>query len=69
MLITALLGRARELGVRRFTLVMARDNQAAARLMRRSAPSAQLVDVDGQTVDYVIKLTDDEPAWAVFKRA
>ena len=69
MLITALLGRARELGVRRITLVMARDNQAAARLMRRSARPAVLVDMDGLTVDYVITLTDDEPAWAVFKGA
>jgi RimJ/RimL family protein N-acetyltransferase len=69
MLVTALLGRARELGVRRFTLVMARDNHAAARLMRRSAPPAELVEVDGHTVDYVITLTDDDPAWAVFKGA
>ena len=69
MLIAALLGRARELGVRRFTLIMARDNQAAARLMRGSAPPARLVDADGQTIDYVITMTDDEPAWAVFKGA
>jgi RimJ/RimL family protein N-acetyltransferase len=69
MLVTALLGRARDLGVRRFTLVMARDNRAAAGLMRRSAPPAELVEVDAHTVDYVITLTDDEPAWAVLKGA
>jgi RimJ/RimL family protein N-acetyltransferase len=69
MLITSLLGRARDLGICRFTLIMARDNHAAARLMRRSAPPAELVDMDRLTVDYVITLTDDEPAWAVFKGA
>jgi RimJ/RimL family protein N-acetyltransferase len=69
MLVTALLGRARDLGLRRFTLVMARDNQAAARLMQRSAPATELVEADAHTVDYVITLTDDEPAWAVLKGA
>ncbi len=69
MLVTALLGRARDLGVRRFTLVMARDNHAAARLMRRSAPPAEPVEADAHTVDYVITLTDDRPAWTVLKGA
>jgi GNAT superfamily N-acetyltransferase len=54
LLVGALLGRARELGVSRFTVVMARDNQAAARLMRRSAGHAELVEVDAHTADYVV---------------
>jgi acetyltransferase len=69
MLVTALLGRARDLGVHHVTLVMARDNDAAARLMRRAALPTELVEADAHTIDYVITQTDPDPAWAVLKGA
>ncbi len=57
VLATSLLGRARELGVRRFSLLMAHDNQAAVRLMHRVLGDPDHVALEDQTAEFVVSLT------------
>lgn len=51
-----LVARARELGVRRFELVMAHDNEAAARLMHRVLGDVDHARVDHETAEFVVSL-------------
>jgi GNAT superfamily N-acetyltransferase len=46
MLTEALVHRAREVGVRRFTLIMARDNEAAMRLLGRAPGVVESLEVE-----------------------
>jgi RimJ/RimL family protein N-acetyltransferase len=56
LLTNALARRAREVGVRRFTVLMQRDNRAARRLLHRSGGSPNLVEADQETVEFVVDL-------------
>jgi RimJ/RimL family protein N-acetyltransferase len=58
MLTEALVGRAREVGVRRFTLMMARDNEAALRLLHRAPGVVEPLAVDDDTAEFAITLKD-----------
>jgi GNAT superfamily N-acetyltransferase len=55
LLTNALAERAREVGVRRFTVLMQRDNHAARGLLHRNAP-ATLVAADKETVEFEVDL-------------
>jgi RimJ/RimL family protein N-acetyltransferase len=52
----ALVQRALEVGVRRFTLLVQRDNEAALRLLGRSRGSATLVAADSETLELEVDL-------------
>lgn len=56
LLATALSERARELGIARFSALMAQDNEAAARLMHRTSSDVELVEWNRETADFVIHL-------------
>jgi L-amino acid N-acyltransferase YncA len=56
LLTRALAVRAREVGVRRFTVLMQRDNRAARRLLHCSGGAATLVDADNETVEFEVDL-------------
>jgi RimJ/RimL family protein N-acetyltransferase len=58
MLTEALVHRAREVGVRRFTLVMARDNEAAMRLLQRAPGEVESLAVDQETAEFALTLED-----------
>jgi RimJ/RimL family protein N-acetyltransferase len=60
MLTSALVHRAREVGVRRFTLVMARDNEAALHLMRRAPGQVELLAADDHTAEFALALDDTD---------
>ena len=55
-LASALLERARELCIRRFTLLMAQDNEAAVRLMHRVLGDVEHASVDRDTAEFVVSL-------------
>lgn len=55
-LASALTQRAREVGVRRFTLVMSRENEAAARLLHRAPGRVERLAIDLQTVEFALHL-------------
>jgi GNAT superfamily N-acetyltransferase len=60
--------RAREVGITRFSLAMAVDNEAAARLMHRVAGEVTRTGWAGGTVDFEVTLADTRPrAHAVLK--
>jgi GNAT superfamily N-acetyltransferase len=56
MLTNALVRRAREVGVRRFTMTMARENTGAFRLLQRSPGQIQRLGVDGEIAEFAITL-------------
>jgi RimJ/RimL family protein N-acetyltransferase len=58
MLTEALVQRAREVGVRRFTLVMARDNEAAMRLLHRAPGVVESLAVDEDTAEFALTFKD-----------
>jgi GNAT superfamily N-acetyltransferase len=62
VLATSLLGRARELGVRRFSVLMARNNEAAVRLMHRVLGDVEHSDLNAETAEFVVSLTTARPA-------
>jgi hypothetical protein len=57
VLASSLLSRARELGVRRFSLLMAHDNEAAVRLMHRVLGDVEHSEVNSETAEFVVSLT------------
>jgi ribosomal protein S18 acetylase RimI-like enzyme len=57
-LATRLVERARELGIRRVSLLMAHDNEAAVRLMRRILGRVEHAGADGETAEYVVSLDE-----------
>jgi RimJ/RimL family protein N-acetyltransferase len=57
ILATSLISRARELGVRRFTLLMAQDNEAAVRLMHRVLGDVETSNLDTETAEFVVSLS------------
>jgi RimJ/RimL family protein N-acetyltransferase len=58
MLTSELVQRARAVGVRRFTLSMARDNEAARRLLDRAPGRVELVASDRETEEFAVTLHD-----------
>ena len=56
VLATSLVTRAGELGIRRLSLLMAHDNEAAVRLMHRVLGPVEQAGVDAETVEYVVGL-------------
>ena len=56
VLASSLLTRARDLGVRRFSLLMAHDNEAAVRLMHRVLGDPDRVELDDETAEFVVSL-------------
>jgi len=56
VLASSLLGRARELGVGRFSLLMARDNEAAVKLMHRVLGEAERVSLDRDTAEFAVSV-------------
>ena len=62
VLASSLLGRARELGVRRFSVLMARDNDAAVRLMHRVLGEVEQSELNRETAVFVVSLTTAPPA-------
>lgn len=59
VLASSLVARAKELRVRRFSLLMARDNEAAVRLMHRVLGDVDRVALDHETAEFVASLTPD----------
>jgi RimJ/RimL family protein N-acetyltransferase len=59
ILVSTLVTRARELGVRRFSILMAPDNRAAVRLMRALPGEIGRVAIDGQSAEFVVVLHRD----------
>jgi len=62
VLASSLVRRAEELGVRRFSVLMARDNQAAARLVRRVLGDVEQAEVNRETAELVVSLSTARPA-------
>jgi len=56
VLAASLVSRARELRIRRFSVLMAHDNEAAARLMHRVLGDPQHASVDDETAEFVVSL-------------
>lgn len=61
MLTSALVRRALEVGVRRFTMAMATDNDAAVRLLHRSPGEIERLAIDEETAEFAITLDDPAP--------
>ena len=61
VLASSLVARARELGVRRFSLIMARDNEGAVRLMNRVLGDVEQAEVNHETAEFVVSLTTGRP--------
>jgi RimJ/RimL family protein N-acetyltransferase len=60
LLTSALSDRALEVGVRRFTLVMDHDNEAAVRLLRRTRGEISRIAMDTETAEVVVDLDGAE---------
>jgi RimJ/RimL family protein N-acetyltransferase len=56
VLASSLVARSRELHIRRFTLLMAHDNEAAVRLMHRVLGDVEHASVDRDTAEFVVSL-------------
>jgi RimJ/RimL family protein N-acetyltransferase len=56
LLASSLVARARELRIRRFTLLMAQDNEAAIRLMHRVLGDVEHASMDRETAEFVVSL-------------
>ncbi len=69
LLVTALMGRARDVGVTRFSVLMALDNLRAARLMRRMSPEVTRIGGGHGTAEFEVALTDRPSATSVSARA
>jgi RimJ/RimL family protein N-acetyltransferase len=65
----ALVDLARQLGISRFTMAMAHDNEAAIRLMHRIADDVTRVGWDNGSVEFVASLSQPPRARAVLKGA
>jgi len=55
-LVSALVARAREVGVRRFTMAMSVGNEAALRLLGATASVVEQLDVDAGVAEYAVDL-------------
>ena len=55
-LASSLVARAKELCIRRFSVLMAHDNEGAVRLMHRVLGDVEQVDMDGDTAEFVVSL-------------
>jgi RimJ/RimL family protein N-acetyltransferase len=62
MLTAELVRRALEVGVRRFTMAMAPDNEAAVRLLHRAPGEIERLAIDEETAEFAITLGDPAPA-------
>lgn len=60
MLAAALVRRAREVGVRRFTVMMVRDNEPALRLMQRASGDVEPLGIAADTAEFMLTLPDVE---------
>jgi len=67
MLANALVRRALEVGVRRFTMAMAPHNEGAVRLLHRAPGEIERLAIDDDTAEFAITLRD--PAWSSLERA
>ncbi len=56
VLASSLVARARELRIRRFSLLMAHDNEAAVRLMHRVLGDVEHASMDRETAEFVVSL-------------
>ena len=63
MLTTALVRRAREVGVRRFTMAMAPDNEAAVRLLHRAPGEIERLALDDETAEFALALDPTPAPW------
>jgi hypothetical protein len=63
MLTTALVRRAREVGVRRFTMAMAPDNEAAVRLLHRAPGEIERLALDDETAEFALALDPAPAPW------
>jgi RimJ/RimL family protein N-acetyltransferase len=61
MLTSALVRRALEVGVRRFTMAMAPHNEAALRLLHRAPGEIERLALDEETAEFAITLGDPAP--------
>jgi ribosomal protein S18 acetylase RimI-like enzyme len=61
MLTNALVRRAHEVGVRRFTMAMAPHNEGAVRLLHRAPGEIERLAIDEQTAEFAITLGDPAP--------
>ena len=69
MLANALVRRALEVGVRRFTMAMAPHNEGAVRLLHRAPGEIERLAIDDDTAEFAIVLLEPappsyEPAWS-----
>jgi len=62
VLAVSLVARARELGIHRISVLMAHDNEAAARLMRRVLGRVEHAGADGETAEYVVSVDSGRSA-------
>jgi RimJ/RimL family protein N-acetyltransferase len=63
MLTSALVRRAIEVGVRRFTMAMSPHNEAAARLLHRAPGEIEQVAVDAWTAEFALVLDPSPTPW------
>lgn len=56
LLAAALTERAQEVGIRRLTMVMSHDNEAAVRLLHRSPGEISRLAIDAETAEFVVTL-------------
>jgi RimJ/RimL family protein N-acetyltransferase len=58
LLASSLATRAQQVGIRRFTLMMAPDNEAARRLMHRLSSGARCLTVDRYAAEFIVTLPE-----------
>jgi GNAT superfamily N-acetyltransferase len=63
-LVMALMERARQVGVRRFTMMMSSDNDAALRLLHGTPGVVEKLAVDAETAEFALVLAPTPPARA-----
>jgi hypothetical protein len=61
MLTSALVRRALEVGVRRFTMAMSPHNEAAVRLLHRAPGEIERLALDDETAEFALVLGDPVP--------
>jgi RimJ/RimL family protein N-acetyltransferase len=63
MLAEELVRRALEVGVRRFTMIMAPHNEGAVRLLHRVPGEIERIAIDDEVAEFAITLSELETAW------
>ena len=61
ILVRALMRRALEVGVQRFTVLVSRDNLTVLRMLRRHPAGSSLTRIEGGTAEYVVPLKGEPP--------